>query len=61
MTIKKKIEYNILYKISITRRNRPLAGIAAQYDDYNLVFQVEIYRIVLLVNGIESPVILFTK
>ena len=61
MTIKKKIEYNILYKISITRRNRPLAGIAAQYDDYNLVFQVEIYRIVLLVNGIENPIIRFTK
>ena len=45
-------------KISITRRNKPLAGIPAQYDDYNLVFQVEIYRVVLLVNGIESPIVL---
>lgn len=28
-------------RVSITRRNKPLAGIQTQYDDYKLVFQVE--------------------
>ena len=46
-------------RVSITRRDGPLAGIPAQYDDYNLVFQVEIDRVVLLVNGIERPIVLF--
>ena len=46
-------------RVSITRRNVTLAGIPAQYDDYNLIFQVEIDRVMLLVDGIESPIVLF--
>ena len=46
-------------RVSITRRNVPLADIPAQYDDYNMVFIAELYRVVLLINGLEKPIVLW--
>lgn len=48
-------------RTTITRRNTPLDGITPEYIDYKLTFQVELYRAVLLVNGIRKPLRLYQK
>lgn len=43
----------------ITRREAPLGGVDAYVQDYNEVFPLKLYRVVLLVNGLEKPIVLF--
>lgn len=44
---------------SITRRNKPLINIEPFVENYNDVFKVKLYRVVLLINGLRKPIILF--
>jgi hypothetical protein len=44
---------------TVTGRSTPLQGIRFQQDDYNSIFPLELYRVVLMINGLESPIVLF--
>nr|YP_010933429.1 hypothetical protein RMD90_pgp030 [Streptosarcina arenaria]YP_010933451.1 hypothetical protein RMD90_pgp008 [Streptosarcina arenaria]WKT08830.1 hypothetical protein [Streptosarcina arenaria]WKT08831.1 hypothetical protein [Streptosarcina arenaria] len=43
----------------VTRRTQPLDGIPTAQQDYNVVFLFQLYRAVLLINGLERPIVLF--
>lgn len=44
--------------VSHTRRTNPLVEIQPHRDDYALQFSVELFKVSLLVNGLEHPIVL---
>ncbi len=46
---------------SITRRTTPLDGINTFVDNYNSTFVVKMFRVSLLINGLERPIRLFDE
>lgn len=44
-----------------TRRREPLDGITPEFIDYQLKFPVELYRAVLMINGLRKPLRLYQK
>lgn len=43
----------------ITRRTRALAGVQPLVQDYQANFRVNLYRVVIQVNGLEKPVLIY--
>lgn len=48
-------------RTTVTRRTTPLDGITPEYIDYKLKFPVELYRAVVLINGLRKPIKLYQK
>ena len=46
---------------SITRCTKPLGNTPVYVQDYNQSFRVQLYRAVLLVNGLERPIVFYKK
>ena len=45
-------------RVNITKRSIPLSTVGLNKLNYQEDFNVELYKAVLLVNGLESPIIL---